>query len=311
MASDPTSAVGVLGWLQTVWTALGRLTLGELAPEHVDRMLAGLVVHDREGRPTTRPVSARTRQYVRAVLRSALNRAVKRRILTRNAAELADAPHVDRAPIVPLTLDAATRLLAVVRGEPPDALYSVALAIGLRQGEALGLRWSDVDVARAQVIVQVALEQVDGDWHLKDLKPHRCGKLIPLPRFAVDALTERLEIQREERRAAGFAWRGNTLGLVFTTGTGMPLSRHNLYRQWRGYLAAAKLPPARFYNLRHTCASLLRGQGVGLDAIRDILGRATIVLTADTYVHLGQAEHREAMGKMEELFPAAESRSAQ
>ncbi len=282
--------------------ALGDLTLAELTPQHVAQMLAQMRCHDRKGKPTDRPASARTKQYARAILRSALNRAVRWEILDRNAAELSDPPHVDKTPVVPLTPESALTLLAVIRGHPLEALYSVALAIGLRQGEALGLRWDDVDLEAAQLRTMVSLERVDGTFRLKDLKNHRRGRVIALPRFAVAALRERLRIQKEERVRAAWEWKGNALNLVFTTSIGTPLDRHNVSHQWERFLARAKLPHARFYDLRHTCASLLLAQGVPLKVVSEILGHSTITLTADTYSHLGPAQYRDAADRMDSVL---------
>jgi len=134
------------------------------------------------------------------------------------------------------------------------------------------------------------------------MKTHQRGRVIALPRFAAQALRERLEIQHRERIAAAFTWAGNRHNLVFTTSLGTPLDHHNVYRQWLGRLKKAKLPPARFYDLRHTAASLLLAQGVALKVVSEILGHPTITLTADTYAHLGPAQHRDAADRVDRLF---------
>lgn len=276
---------------------LGSVRLVELTPAHVQTMLTRLAQREP-------PLSPRTRKYARDVLSYALGRAVKWEVIDRNVARLADPPKVPRSKIVPLTEDEARQLLDVVKGHPLEALYSVALAVAVRQGEALGLRWSDVDFNRGQVTIQVALTVVDGEYRLKEVKTGERGRVLALPRVAMKALEERRRIQQEERRGAGFGWKGNKLDLVFTTSVGTPLDRWNVRRQFQMFLSRAGLPHKRFYDLRHTSASLLLAQGVPLKVISEILGHASIRTTADVYTHLTTAQHRDAAEKMSSILSA-------
>src|SRR5262252_178741 len=115
---------------------IGRVRLDKLTPAQVQALM---------NRKREAGLSAKTVQYMRGVLRTALNRALRWGLVPGNVADLVDGPRVERYEIQPFTLGEARAFLDAVRGNRLEALYSVALTMGLRQGEALGLRWDDVD----------------------------------------------------------------------------------------------------------------------------------------------------------------------
>jgi hypothetical protein len=131
---------------------LGRVRLAKLTPQHVHSLVTQKV---REGR-----LSPRTIQYMHSVLRAALNQAVRWRMVHYNAAAMVSTPRVTRREVLALTPEAARRLLDAARGDRLEALYSVALALGLRQGEALGLMWSDIDLETGVLRVRRASQRI-------------------------------------------------------------------------------------------------------------------------------------------------------
>lgn len=98
-------------------------------------------------------MSARTIGHVRETLRSALSDALKWGLVARNVATLVDPARATRHELRPLGLDEAKAFLTASQSHRLHALYSVVLAVGLRQGEALGLHWDDVDLERGQIRV--------------------------------------------------------------------------------------------------------------------------------------------------------------
>lgn len=274
--------------------ALGATALTSLAPEDVE----GLVAAMRE-----RGLSPRTIQYTRDVLRIALNVAVARGLIWRNVASLVAVPRAARRPAEPLTLDEVRRLRVTLRGHRWEALFLVAFALGLRQGEGLGLRWQDVDVERAELHTRVELVLgKGGEFRLEETKTHKSARPLPLPRFARDALVRRRELQRDEERRAGARWRGNPWGLVFTTRVGTPINRRSLTRTWHRLLADAGLARARYQDLRHTCASLLFAEGIDPRTIMDLLGHRQLSTTMDLYTHLFRAVRRSAADTIDDLL---------
>lgn len=270
---------------------LGRIVLAKLTPQDVQGFI---------NRKLDAGLSARTVQYLHAVLRAALNRALKWGLVARNVATLVDVPSVRRKDMRFLTPDEARRFLASIQGDRLEALYTVAMAIGLREGEALGLRWQDVDLNTGVLRVRVALQRIEGALQLKELKTAHSRRAIALPAFAISALLSHRARQDEERKRAGAMWREH--GLVYTTATGMPLDSRNVLRRFKRALVEAGLPDQRFYDLRHTCASLLLVQGVHPRVVMEILGHSQISLTMNTYSHVAPQLQNEAAQRMHDLL---------
>jgi integrase len=227
--------------------------------------------------------SPRTVRYCHAIIRSALTRAEKDGLVGRNVAKLADPPAKSDAHVEPLTADGARRLLMGVSGDRLEALYSVAPAIGLRRGEALGMTWAALNLEKGFMSVTQTVQRIKGKGLVirKAAKNKKGLRTIPLPTFAVVALEQHRCNQAEERAFAGDDWEDN--GLVFCTPLGKPLDPRNLVRHFHGVLKLLGMDQKRFHDLRHTAASLLLAQGATLHDVKEILGHSQISLTADLY----------------------------
>ncbi len=158
-------------------------------------------------------LSPKSLRYLRGTLRTALNQAVRRGLVSRNAAALVDGPRVQRFEIAPFTPVEALRFLSAVRGHRLEALYTVSLAIGLRQGEALGLRWQDVDLEMGYLRVSKQLQRVNGQFELVESKTAHSRRTIVMPPIVTQALVAHRQLQFVERPPA-IAW--NELGPIFT-----------------------------------------------------------------------------------------------
>ena len=246
-------------------------------------------------------LSPRTVQYARAVLRKALNQALRWGLVPRNVATLVDPPRSKRHEIVFFAPDQANAFLDTARGDRLEALYRVALSLGLRQGEALGLRWEDVDLERGVLRVRVALQRIDGVPQLVEPKTPRSHRTIALPRPLAAHLRAHRTRQITERLACP---RWQDWDLVFPSSVGTPLSPQNLTKRYKALLRDAGLPAMRFHDLRHSCASLLLAQGVPARVVMETLGHSQIGLTLNTYAHVMPELQRQAAEAMERLFPA-------
>ena len=173
---------------------IGRIPLAKLTPQHVERMLASL---------TANGASPRTVEHCRAVLRNGLNHAMRHSLVGRNVAALADAPTVPAREVTPLTPDAARRVLDAVRGDRLEALFTVALACGLRQSETLGLRWSDVNREAGILSIQRTLQRVNGTFRFFPPKSARSRRTIAIPTPVAAALRQHNKRQLEERLLIG------------------------------------------------------------------------------------------------------------
>jgi integrase len=264
---------------------LGAVRLERLMPTDVEAMMQ---------RRLAAGCSAARVHDMRSVLRTALTQAVRDGLISRNAAALAEGPKVDERRVTTLTpLEALTFLDSVAR-ERLEALYRVALAVGLRRGEALGLRWEDVDLEGRRLRVVYALQRVDGRLVLVPPKTKRSRREVSLPEAVVEALRSHRTRQLEERLLAGARWRdevpvyggGSKTGLVFTTTIGTPLDGTMVTEAFQAALRRAGLRKIRFHDLRHSCASLLLAQGVPARVVMEVLGHSTITLTMNTYSHV-------------------------
>jgi len=266
---------------------LGRIPLAKLTPAHVERMMNDALAQG---------ASPRSACHHRAVLRTALNVAMRWGIVGRNVAALAGPPHVPEREIRALGQADARALLEAVRGDRLEALFTVALALGLRQGEALGLRWPDVDLGGALLTVQRSLQRVNSGWLFSEPKTTRSRRTLHLPGPVTAALREHRARQLVERLRLGAAWQGGDL--VFTDEAGGPLSGFHVSRRFKALLAVAGLPPMRYHDLRHGAASLMAAQGVPARVAMEILGHSQISTTMNIYAHVAPELGRDAADRM-------------
>jgi len=276
---------------------VGRVQLAKLTPQEVQVML---------NRKRDSGLSPRMVQYIHAVLRIALGRAVKWGYIAQNVAKLVDVPGVPKYEPEFLAPEEARQLLRVVQGHRLSALFTVALALGLRKGEALGLRWKDVDFEKAQVTVRKNLQFIEKKFHMQDTKSAQGRRTFSVPDVAMQALLKHQARQQAEREKAGDAWQEH--GLVFTSSIGTPIHASNVNRMFNRLLAQAGMLHIRFHDLRHTCGSLLIAQGVHPRVVMEILGHSQISLTMNTYGHLIPGLKEEVADKLQELLSEDEGK---
>ena len=279
---------------------LGRIQLTKLTPQHVQAFQNKLLSTELDRGGGT--VSPGTVINARRVLGRAMEQATHWGLIARNPVRLVDGPHLTRREIQPLDTEQARRLLAAVRGDRLEALYTVALALGLRRGEAMGLKWDDIDFATSTLYVQRSLQRGDHGLELVDVKTKKSRRAIPLPLVAIRALQKHRQRQDLEREKASMADLWVESGLVFTNLSGGPLDPEGASKSFQRVLQREGLPHQRFHDLRHACASLLLAQGLDLKVIQDILGHSTITITADLYAHVMMGAKRQAAAHMDAML---------
>jgi integrase len=192
----------------------------------------------------------------------------------------------------PLDAKQAVALLEAARGDRFEALYVLCLLCGLRQGEALALRWQDLNLDAGNLRVSCQLQRVRGGGGLRFSEPKNASRrTVGLPQRAVSALKSHRKCQLEEKLRAGTLYQDN--GLVFASGQGKPLDAQNVVnRYYKPLLRRAGLPPIRFHDLRHSCLSLLAQRGEPIRDLQALAGHATAAFTLQRYTH----HHYEASG---------------
>lgn len=274
--------------------ALGGYTLTQLTVPIVQSFLNKQLT---EGR------SLRNVQIIREVLSSALTRAMREELLARNVARLVELPKWEQKDIVPWTCDEAQRFLIGASG---DALYPAFLLLslcGLRRGEVLGLRWSDIDFEASTIRVRQQVQRVAGALRVGPVKTKAGKRTLPMLSVVRTALLACQARQVHARTVApvwyGFA--GNE-ALAFTSRTGNPIEPRNLVRSFQLICNRCGIRIIRVHDLRHTTATLLKDLGVPVRDAQLILGHSTVSITQEIYQHDRLEGRREALQRVEELL---------
>ena len=274
---------------------LGRLKLAKLTSAHVQALYR---------KKLDSGLSPRTVKYIHATLHKALEQAVKWRLVPYNVSDAAVKPRQERRETLALTLEQVLTFLRVAREAQDrfEALYVVAVFTGMRPGELLALRWSDLvlDGPKPEARVRRSLSKDDSGRHIFKRTKTEKGRSVSLMPQVVEALSTHRRRQAEERLRYSGLWQDQDL--VFPNTTGAPMDWDNLTaRNYRPLREAAGLPKnTRFYDLRHTFATLMLEQGENPKVVQEILGHSQITHTMDTYSHVTPNMQGAAFGRLGE-----------
>lgn len=262
------------------------------------RSLHDLRPSDVEGYLARTDLDPQTRRHHRATLRRALADALRDGLVSRNVAALAKPPLLPRRERPVLDLAQVGRLIDSTRGDRLHALWVLGATCGLREAEALGLAWSDVDLETGILHVRYTLHydpHAPDRWQRRPPKTAKSRRTINLPAETVRALRAHELIQADEIGDAPQP----IDNLVFTTAEGMPIHGSNILPPLYLALRKAGLPRVTFHDLRHSAATVLYAAGVPLPVISDILGHSTIRVTNDLYRHRVPELSRDAAQRMD------------
>lgn len=295
---------------------IGAHRLDRLEPEHLERLYAKML---RAGS------SPGTANQAHRTIRTALGEAERRGKVTRNVAALAKAPRPVEVEVEPYTVDEIQQLLKVAGERRNGARWAIALALGLRQGEVLGLRWSDVDMDSGTLWVRrgrlrpryehgcggtcgkkagYCPNRLQARPETDDTKSRAGRRAIGLPDELLELLRLHEVEQSRERAAAAQLWRDT--GYVFTTPRGEPVIPNTDYHQWKRLLADAGLRDGRLHDARHTAATVLLILGVPERAVMGLMGWSTTAMAA-RYQHITGSIRSDVAGRVGGLIwgPAA------
>lgn len=271
---------------------LGALKLVDLRPAHIQ---AAYSEYLSEG------LAPRTVLQHHHILREALQQAVRWQLAYRNPADAVTPPRPERHEIRALDPHEAARLLAAATGTPVEALITVALETGMRQGELLALTWSDLDLRAGTLHILRSSRYYPGEGIVTGpTKTHRARRQLSLAGPTVQQLREHRRLQNETRLSLGPVWQDHDL--VFPGPTGEPLPARNLSRTFSTIVKRAELEPLRFHDLRHTAATLMLRTGANPKTVSERLGHATVAFTLDTYAHVLPDMQRDAAEALSALI---------
>lgn len=256
--------------------ALGRLRLDRLTTADVERAERAILAGDYG------QVAVATVHRVHATLMSALNHAVRRRLIHANPAALVELPRAQRPEIAVWTYDQTAAFLSGTRADPWHLIYRLMLITGLRRGEALGLLWKDWSPSTGALHVRRQLTLVAGTAQVGEPKSARGVRTIHLDRHTAHLLNQHCT-------------RTPCEGYIFTTDDGQPISPAALSRRFTHLVTGLGLPVIRLHDLRHTSASLGLEAGEPIAQVSRRLGHSTIAITADIYTHVSSEAAQRAV----------------
>jgi integrase len=266
---------------------IGAVELKKLKPLHIERLL----IKCRE-----KGLSERTLLHIFRVLHTSLVQAVKWQLVERNVAQAVQPPKPEKNEMDAVTPDDIERIIAAAQGSEIEVPVTIAIGTGMRLGEILGLRWSDIDFETQSLRVR---QTVNADRTFGTPKSYRSRRSIPLPKFLLKPLKTQRARQSELRLVAGSAWQDHDL--VVTRADGSPMDPRRVSRLFTA-LAKRQGFDFTFHGLRHAYASLMLASGVDLKVTSQLLGHSTIGITADLYTHVAERLHKDAANKLDSLL---------
>ena len=279
---------------------IGDDAVDELTPLALQGLYADLMLP----RPAGPGLAGGSVLNLHLVLTQAFGQAVRWQLLASNPAAGAQPPRPRRPPRQVVDPDLLRRLLEGVAGTWLEAPAAIAAATGMRRGEILALRWSDLDARYTLMRVQRTLQPTNDGLVFDQPKTARSRRTVLLPDFLRPFL-QRQRADQERRRDAAEAW--TVSDLVIDRGDGHPLNPDTLSSGWARFLRLHGFPQVRFHDLRHAHATLMLTQGVHPKVVSERLGHASIGITLDTYSHVLPTLQQEAASAFDDLFPTAAS----
>ena len=264
---------------QYVVPRIGGVPLQKLTAPTLNRLYADL---EASGRRNGKGLSPRSVRHVHAIIRRALADAVAWNLVLRNVAEAAKPPRKQRPKIQTWTAGQLRKFLASVRDDRLYAAWMVCALTGMRRGEVLGLRWTDLDLDAGRAKIERALILVDYVPTISEPKTERGRRTVALDSATVAALREHEARQAVEAAMASAAWE-NEEGQVFTDELGRIVHPQAFTDRFKRYAKRAGLPVIRLHELRHSHATIALESGVAPKVVSDRLGHASTSFTMDVY----------------------------
>jgi integrase len=274
---------------------LGPIRLADLGPLDLQGLYAELL-------SPGRGLSAGTVLNLHLVLTNAFGQAERWGLIARNPAAGAQPPRPERPEHISVDLVLAERLIETASGTRFELPVTLALATGMRRGEILALRWSDIDSDLSAAHVRRTLQTTTEGLRFAAPKTRRSRRSVELPAFVRPYLNRERDRQAAVR-ASGAEWVDE--GLVCIRADGRPINPDTLSSGWYGFCRKRGLPHVRFHDLRHAHATLMLLKGVHPKVVSERLGHASVGITLDTYSHVLPSMQADAVRAFDELFPGA------
>lgn len=272
--------------------ALGKMELDKLSPIHVTKYLTDLQKEE---------LSADYIKYLHAVLKKALNQAVKWQLIPKNIMENVDPPRLEQKEIVTWTPEQANEFLSYAMKDKYYIAFVLAIYTGMRRGEILGLRWKDIDFEQARISVQQTLYRpVNQGIIFQEPKTKSAKRRIAIPLFVVQELETHKVNQDQLKEQFGAGYQDHDLVVCYDDGR--PQDPRNLLRHYERIIKRSGLPYIRFHDLRHTHATMLLQLGEHPKVVSERLGHSRVGITMDVYSHVMPDMQKDAADNFERMM---------
>ena len=290
---------------------LGHILLQELKPEMLQNFYNEKF---KEGRSDGMGgLSSATIDKIHSIIGKALKQAVKNQLITRNVNDLTEPAKVVEKEINPLQLNDQVKLMKVIKGDRMEAAFLLDLSTGLRIGELLALRWSDIDLDKGFLRVNHSLNRIkvfDEKRNSKtelafgDVKTKSGKRGIPIPSSILPIILQHKKNQLIEKVRLGSMYEDRDL--VFCTEFGKPIEPRNMMRKFYKIMEKAGLERKNFHSIRHTFATRALEKDIHPKIVQEILGHADIGTTLNKYSHVLPDIKKAASEKLNVLFDSSQ-----
>ena len=267
---------------------IGSIPLNKLTSLELQKLYKKLLGNGRveriESKKQPKGLSAKTVRNINQIICSALNLAIEQRLILTNPADACALPKLEHREMKTLPVEQLTSFLREAKESGVFEMYYIELATGLRRGELLGLKWSDIDLEHGSLRVQRQIARIDGEIVEAPLKTKNAYRTL----LSADAI----DVLKTQKKKCGNSQ------YVFPSPTGGPISPDSVLHMLHRVLKRAGLPKVRFHDLRHTFATLALQNGVDIKTVSGMLGHFSAGFTLDTYAHVTTSAQKEAANTM-------------
>ena len=276
--------------VRNIVPALGNMQLNKISKKEIATLISSMAENK---------IGARSQNQALSLISMCMTSAVDSGLILVNPAKGLTRSAEQKTQITPLNENQVLALLDKYKGTFMEARLHIAFC-GLRQGEALGLQWKDIDFEEGAMQVHQQSQEVDGIRMFVDLKTESSARRVILSDIAIEALKQHKSVVARMRLVAGSKW--TDTDLVFPNREGTFQQPKLDYKRWQRALDSCEIPRRSLHNARHTAGTLLYANDVGIETIRRLLGHSSVLLTSRTYVHAAEKPLRRAADSMNNIY---------
>ncbi len=267
---------------------IGDLPLEKLTTMDLQKFYRKLLtkgrVERKEAEKQPKGLSAKTVRNINQVISSAIDFAVAQKIIPENPCKAVALPKVEHKEMQTIPAEQLQAFLQEAKATGVYEMYYIELATGLRRGELLGLKWTDIDWKNGIIKVRRQVARVDGQIVEAPLKTKNSYRAVTISQQAIEVLKQQKEKTNDQ--------------YVFPSPNGGPISPDSVNNMLKRVLERAGIPKVRFHDLRHTFATIALQNGVDIKTVSGMLGHFSAGFTLDTYAHVTTAAQKEAADTM-------------